>query len=177
MLTVPDYEKAYRDLRGAVYDLTHYGIGSRWTHHEFRASLEHVLNATPVAAPPTAQAVPDTEAGGVRESGHRDVGESAGPPSSLGHECGHRFQFIVRSSLHISGPGEHVDADWWGTADGPVEVRAHNLRDALLAASALPLHVWFDHGRDEAEDDEITNAVWEEAVANGEPWATGERDD
>lgn len=101
---------------------------------------------------------------------------AAAPPppdqAPTDHECGHRFQFLVRSSLHVSGPGEHTDADWWGTADGPVEVRAHNLRDALRAASALPLHVWFDHGRDEADDDEVTNAVWEEAVANGEPWAT-----
>lgn len=61
-----------------------------------------------------------------------------------GHECGHRFEISVRSSLHISGPGEHADADWWSTdPDTPVVVRAHNLRDALLIAASLPLADWF----------------------------------
>lgn len=60
-----------------------------------------------------------------------------------GHECGHRFEVTVRSSLHISGPGEHIDADYF---DGmkPVTVRAHNLRDALLVAASLPLSDWFE---------------------------------
>lgn len=61
-----------------------------------------------------------------------------------GHDCGHRFEITVRSSLHVSGPGEHTDADYY---DGmrAVEVRAHNLRDALLIAATLPLSTWFDH--------------------------------
>ena len=60
-----------------------------------------------------------------------------------GHDCGHRFEITVRSSLHVSGPGEHADADWWSDGDRPVEVRAHNLRDALLIAASLPLSDWF----------------------------------
>jgi hypothetical protein len=68
-----------------------------------------------------------------------------------GHDCGHQFEITVRSALHTSGPGEHRDADWWGDS-GPVIVRAHNLRDALLIAAALPLPEWvrFD---DEQEDE------------------------
>lgn len=60
-----------------------------------------------------------------------------------GHECGHRFEISVRSSTHLSGPGEHTDADY---SDGlkPVTVRAHNLRDALLVAATLPLSDWFE---------------------------------
>lgn len=59
------------------------------------------------------------------------------------HDCGHRFEITVRSSLHVSGPGEHTDADWWSDNDRPVAVRAHNLRDALLVAATLPLSDWF----------------------------------
>lgn len=59
-----------------------------------------------------------------------------------GHACGHRFQIVVRSSTHLSGPGDHVDANYYDACE-PVEVRAHNLRDALLIAAALPLADWF----------------------------------
>ena len=65
-----------------------------------------------------------------------------------GHECGHRFEITVRSSLHVSGPGEHADADWWSDNGKPVVVRAHNLRDALLCAAALPLTDWFKEADD-----------------------------
>lgn len=64
-----------------------------------------------------------------------------------GHECGHRFEIAIRSSLHVSGPGEHTDADWFSDS-GPVTVRAHNLRDALLIAATLPLSKWLP-GEDE----------------------------
>jgi hypothetical protein len=67
-----------------------------------------------------------------------------------GHECGHRFEITVRSSLHVSGGGKHTDADWWSDNDQPVTVRAHNLRDALLVAASLPLNAWFP---DDNEDD------------------------
>jgi hypothetical protein len=69
-----------------------------------------------------------------------------------GHECGHRFDITVQSSLHISGPGEHTDADYF---DGmkPVTVRAHGLRDALLVAASLPLSDWFE----DAEADRLTD--------------------
>jgi hypothetical protein len=65
------------------------------------------------------------------------------------HECGHRWEISVRSTLHISGVGEHVDADW-ADDNRPVTVRAHNLRDALLIAATLPLSDWFDEERPEA---------------------------
>jgi hypothetical protein len=68
-----------------------------------------------------------------------------------GHDCGHRFEITIRSSLHASGPADHTDADWFGTC-GPVTVRAHNLRDALLIAATLPLAAWFSD--DSAEGDE-----------------------
>lgn len=65
-----------------------------------------------------------------------------------GHDCGHSFTITVRSSTHISGPGEHVDANY---DDGmePVTVRAHNLRDALLIAATLPLSDWFEDEADQ----------------------------
>jgi hypothetical protein len=65
-----------------------------------------------------------------------------------GHECGHRFEITVRSSLHASGPGEHADANYY-TDMRPVEVRAHNLRDALLLAAALPLSDYLEQEEDE----------------------------
>jgi len=70
-----------------------------------------------------------------------------------GHECGHRFEITVRSSTHLSGPGDHKDADYY---DGcvPVEVRAHNLRDALLVAASLPLSDWFEADGALQTDDE-----------------------
>lgn len=65
-----------------------------------------------------------------------------------GHECGHSFEITIRSSLHFSGEGEHVDAFWTGPYDDPVVVRAHNLRDALLVAAALPLSAWITDGQE-----------------------------
>ena len=66
-----------------------------------------------------------------------------------GHDCGHEFTITVSSRMHVSGPGEHTDADW-DSATTPVTVRAHNLRDALPLAAAEPLTSWFkeesDHG-------------------------------
>ena len=64
----------------------------------------------------------------------------------VGHDCGHTFRIRVEGRLHSSGvvtdiPLIHSDADWWHD-DGTVEVRAHNLRDALLLAAAKPLAEW-----------------------------------
>jgi hypothetical protein len=59
-----------------------------------------------------------------------------------GHQCGHEFEISVSSRLHMSGLGEHSDADWTGELNS-VKVRAHNLRDALLIAASLPLVDWF----------------------------------
>lgn len=67
----------------------------------------------------------------------------AAEQTETGHECGHRFEVTVRSSLHVSGSGDHTDADWWSGDSGPVTVRAHNLRDALLVAASLPIGDWF----------------------------------
>lgn len=59
-----------------------------------------------------------------------------------GHECGHTFEVLVRSRGHYGiageGGGSHSDANYWDSSE-PVQVRAHNLRDALLLAAALPL--------------------------------------
>lgn len=41
--------------------------------------------------------------------------------------------------------------------------------DCLLSAREAA------EGRDEAMDDSIGQALWEEAVVNGEPWALGDR--
>lgn len=60
-----------------------------------------------------------------------------------GHDCGHEWTITVESRLHTSGPDEHSDADWTGTS-GPVTVRAHNLRDALLLAAAEPFSSWLE---------------------------------
>lgn len=60
----------------------------------------------------------------------------------MGHDCGHEFTITVSSQMHISGPGEHSDADYSDEVT-PVTVRAHNLRDALLLAAAEPLTSWF----------------------------------
>ena len=62
------------------------------------------------------------------------------------HDCGHTFRIRVEGRLHSSGvvtdiPLIHSDADWWHD-DGTVEIRAHNLRDALLLAAAKPLAEW-----------------------------------
>ena len=64
----------------------------------------------------------------------------------VGHDCGHTFRIRVEGRLHSSGvitdnPPTHSDANWWHD-DGTVEVRAHNLRDALLLAAAKPLAEW-----------------------------------
>ena len=64
----------------------------------------------------------------------------------VGHDCGHTFRIRVEGRSHSSGvvtdiPLIHSDADWWHD-DGTVEVRAHNLRDALLLAAAKPLAEW-----------------------------------
>ncbi|HEY6020671.1 MAG TPA: hypothetical protein VIY48_12495 [Candidatus Paceibacterota bacterium] len=61
-----------------------------------------------------------------------------------GHDCGHRWRITVESSGHYIGPdGTHNDANYWGPGVfGPVEVRAHNLRDGLLLAAAEPLSSW-----------------------------------
>jgi hypothetical protein len=62
------------------------------------------------------------------------------------HECGHRWEITIRSSMHSSivggGAKSHKDAPIW---DGhtPVTVRAHSLRDALLVAATLPITAWF----------------------------------
>ena len=64
----------------------------------------------------------------------------------VGHECGHTFRIQVSGRGHSWGvitdnPPTHSDADWWH-GDGTVEIRAHNLRDALLLAAAKPLAEW-----------------------------------
>ena len=63
-----------------------------------------------------------------------------------GHECGHTFRIQVSGRGHSCGvitdnPPTHSDADWWHD-DGTVEIRAHNLRDALLLAAGLPMSAW-----------------------------------
>jgi hypothetical protein len=71
----------------------------------------------------------------------------AAEQAETGHECGHRFEISVRSAGHygIAGEGSesHSDAPYF-ESDVPmvVEVRAHNLRDALLVAATLPLNDW-----------------------------------
>lgn len=75
-----------------------------------------------------------------------------------GHECGHTFRISVEGRLHSSGvvtdnPPTHSDADWWHN-DGTVEVRAHNLRDALLIAATLPVTDWPGLNDDDSEADQ-----------------------
>lgn len=71
----------------------------------------------------------------------------AAEKKETGHECGHRFEISVRSAGHYGiagrGPESHSDAPYF-ESDVPmvVEVRAHNLRDALLVAATLPLNDW-----------------------------------
>lgn len=71
----------------------------------------------------------------------------AAEQTEKGHECGHRFEISVRSAGHYGiageGPDAHSDAPYFED-DVPmvVEVRAHNLRDALLVAATLPLNDW-----------------------------------
>ncbi len=69
--------------------------------------------------------------------------------------CGHTFRIRVEGRMHSSGvisdnPPVHSDANWWHD-DGTVEVRAHNMRDALLLAAALPLTAWPGLNNDEAD--------------------------
>lgn len=62
--------------------------------------------------------------------------------AETGHECGHTFEIVVRSRGHYGVAGEppegHTDANYWDD-NQPVQVRAHNLRDALLVAATRPL--------------------------------------
>lgn len=72
------------------------------------------------------------------------------------HECGHRFEITIRSSMHSSGvvgegPKSHRDADWWAEHK-PVVVRARGLRDALLVAATLPITAWFPPEDSEGAD-------------------------
>ena len=72
-----------------------------------------------------------------------------------GHDCGHTFRITVSGRGHSWGvvgetPPQHSDADWWHD-DGTVEVRAHNLRDALLLAAGLPMSAWPGLNDDEAD--------------------------
>lgn len=71
----------------------------------------------------------------------------AAEKAEKGHECGHQFEITVRSADHGGivgqGPESHIDG-YFMDAMRPVTVRAHNLRDALLAAASLPLADWFD---------------------------------
>lgn len=71
--------------------------------------------------------------------------------AETGHECGHEFVITVSSRLHISGAGDHADADWSDTYE-PVTVRAHNLRDALLVAATRPFGDWFAEGEDHPDE-------------------------
>lgn len=81
----------------------------------------------------------------------------AAEKKETGHECGHRFEISVRSAGHYGitgeGPESHSDAPFFKT-DVPmvVEVRAHNLRDALLVAATLPLDDWMpDEGGEDRD--------------------------
>ena len=72
-----------------------------------------------------------------------------------GHDCGHTFRIQVSGRGHSCGvitdnPPTHSDADWWHD-DGTVEIRAHNLRDALLLAAGLPITAWPGLNDDEAD--------------------------
>lgn len=74
-----------------------------------------------------------------------------------GHDCGHEWTVTIESRAHSSGiygepDSPHSDANWTDNS-GPVTVRAHNLRDALLVAAALPLDDWFP------DDDPAPDAV------------------
>ena len=82
-----------------------------------------------------------------------------------GHDCGHTFRIQVAGRGHSWGvvgdnPPRHSDADWWHD-DGTVEVRAHNLRDALLIAAALPVTAW--PGLNEPDDDDREEPQVDEA--------------
>lgn len=72
-------------------------------------------------------------------------------PSSCA-ECGHRSEGHGLGSIH----------------DGEERCRFDNCTCLLSSREAS----W---GRDEAMDDSIAAAQWEEAVANGEPWALESR--
>jgi hypothetical protein len=66
--------------------------------------------------------------------------------AAKGHECGHEWTITIESRGHSSGiygepDSPHSDAKYTDTS-GPVIVRAHNLRDALLVAATLPLNDW-----------------------------------
>lgn len=67
--------------------------------------------------------------------------------AETGHECGHRWEINVRSAMHSGiageGPESHKDSEYFESDPTMVvEVRAHNLRDALLVAATLPLNDW-----------------------------------
>ena len=71
----------------------------------------------------------------------------AAEKKETGHDCGHRFEISVRSAGHYGiegkGPESHSDAPYFdGDVPMVVEVRAHNLRDALLVAATFPLNDW-----------------------------------
>lgn len=66
-------------------------------------------------------------------------------PSQSEMALGHLFEISMRSW----GVGRVVGDPTWSQADWtlppePVYVRAHSLQSALLQASDLPLHVWFE---------------------------------
>jgi hypothetical protein len=73
-----------------------------------------------------------------------------------GHQCGHTFEIIVRSKGHYGlaghGPEEHSDANYWDECR-PVQVRAHNLRDALLVAATRPLGDFIGHPEEYKDGD------------------------
>lgn len=63
-----------------------------------------------------------------------------------GHECGHVFTIraTTRGHYSVTGDPEYHDAPEGDGDDMPwaLEVRAHNLRDALLVAALAPLGEW-----------------------------------
>lgn len=67
--------------------------------------------------------------------------------SQEGPEAGSRYRFTVQSCLafaHNAG-GElvHLDADWWGELR-TVEVRAHDLAEAIEKLGQVPFRTWFE---------------------------------
>lgn len=61
-------------------------------------------------------------------------------------DLGHTWRLTVesRASSAVVGDQHHHDAPEFTPLGRAVEVRAWNLRQALTAAAALPLQVWFD---------------------------------
>lgn len=70
----------------------------------------------------------------------------------MGHECGHiftlSFNSIIHSGIAGEGPESHRDGKLVMGTNRTVQVRAHNLRDALRKAASLPLDSW--RGQEEA---------------------------